>query len=155
MPTAALDVAFGTEGLFVKNTLARDGKKKMLESLAKGFKKDIGGKLTKESLEDLYKTTTAAATNLNKSFARQLGENTLEEAGTESAQALVQNGAQMIYDQLSKEPKFGTDAFSLESIGEYLNNAIGGAFGAAGPGVYGVSQERKASQRRIAKLKCL
>jgi len=149
VPTAALDVAFGTEGLFVKNTLARDGKKKMLESLAKGFKEDIGGKLTKESLEDLYKTTTAAATNLNKSFTRQLGENILEEAGTESAQALVQNGAQMVYDQLSKDPKFGKDAFSLESIGEYLNNAIGGAFGAAGPGVYGVSQERKASKEEL------
>jgi len=149
VPTAALDVAFGTEGLFVKNQLARDGKKKMLESLAKGFKEDIGGKLTKESLEDLYKTTTAAATNLNKSFTRQLGENILEEAGTESAQALVQNGAQMVYDQLSKDPKFGKDAFSLESIGEYLNNAIGGAFGAAGPGVYGVSQERKASKEEL------
>lgn len=148
VPTAALDVAFGTEGLFVKNQMARDAKKTMLNSLAKGFKEDAG-KLTKESLEDLYKVTTAAATNLNKSFARQLGENVLEEAGTESAQALVQNGAQMIYDQLSKDPKFGTDAFSLESIGEYLNNAIGGAFGAAGPGVYGVSQERKASKTEL------
>lgn len=149
VPTAALDVAFGTEGLFVKNQLARDGKKKMLESLAKGFKEDVGGKLTKESLEDLYKTTTAAATQLNKSFTRELGENILEEAGTESAQALVQNGAQMIYDQLSKDPKFNTDAFSLESIGEYLNSAIGGAFGAAGPGVVGVSQQRKKDKAEL------
>ena len=149
VPTAALDVAFGTEGLFVKNQLARDGKKKMLESLAKGFKEDVGGKLTKESLEDLYKTTTAAATQLNKSFTRELGENILEEAGTESAQAMIQNGSQMIYDQLSKDPKFNTDAFSLESIGDYLNNAIGGAFGAAGPGVVGVSQQRKMDKAEL------
>jgi len=149
MATSAVDLIGGTEALFAKNAMARDAKKKMLNSLAKGFKEDIAGKLSKESLEDLYKTTTAAATELNKSFSRQLAENVLGEAGTESAQAMIQNGSQMIYDQLSKDPKFGKDAFSLESIGEYLNNAIGGAFGAAGPGVVGVSQQRKMDKAEL------
>lgn len=146
IPTAILEMVGGTEGLFLKNQLARSGKKEMLKSLAVGLEKDSGGKLTKESLEGLYNATTSAATKLNGTFAGQVAVNIGGEAGTEAAQAFVLNAAKNIYDKITGEEKFKTNPFSLESFGEYVNNALAGGFGAFGPAVVGVNQKRKADK---------
>lgn len=144
IPTALLEMVGGTEGMFIKNQLARDGKKQMFNSLAKGVVKDTDGKLTKESLEGLYNATTSAATKLNSTFAAELGKNIAGEAGTEAAQAFALNAAKNIYDKISGEDKFKTDPLSMDSWGEYVNNALAGGFGAAGPAVVGVSRKRRA-----------
>lgn len=143
IPTALLEMVGGTEGMFVRNQLARTGKKEMFQSLAKGIEKDTEGKLTKESLEGLYNATTTAASKLNKTFAREVGTNIAGEAGTEAAQQFALNSAKNIYDSVSGEEKFKTDPFSLESFGDYVNNAIAGGLGAGGPALVGVSQKRK------------
>lgn len=149
IPTALLEVTFGTEGLFVKNSLAREGKTEMLKSLAKGVEKETNGKLTKESLQGLYNATTTAATKLNGTFVGQVAKNVGEEAGTEAAQAFALNSAKNIYDKVSGEEKFKTDPFSLQSFGEYVNNALAGGLGAGGPAVVGVSQKRKIDKAEL------
>jgi len=146
IPTALLEMVGGTEGIFIKNQLARNGKKEMFNSLAAGLLKDSEGKITKESLEGLYNATTTAATKLNSTFAGQLAGNIAGEAGTEAAQSFALNAAKNIYDKISGEEKFKTDPFSLESFGEYVNSALAGALGAGGPALAGVSQKRKADR---------
>jgi hypothetical protein len=142
IPTALLEMVAGTEGLFIKNQLARNGKKEMFNSLAQGMVKDSEGKITKEALEGLYNATTSAANKLNKTFVAELGGNIAGEAGTEAAQAFALNAAKNIYDKVKGEEKFKTDPFSLESFGDYVNNALAGGLGAGGPAVVGVSQKR-------------
>jgi uncharacterized protein YfkK (UPF0435 family) len=142
IPTAILEIALGTEGIFLKNQLARNGKNEMFESLAKGISKDTEGKLTKEGLEGLYNATTSAANKLNSTFAGQVAGNIVEEAGTEAAQAFALNAAKNIYDSVKGEEKFKTNPFSLESFGEYVNNALAGGLGAGGPAAVAVSQKR-------------
>lgn len=143
IPTALLEIVAGTEGLFVKNQLAREGKRAMYKELAQGIEKETGGKLTKESLEKLYGITTKEATKLNRTFVGQVAQNVGEEAGTEAVQAFALNAAKNIYDNVKGEEKFKTDPFSLESFGEYVNNALAGGLGAGGPALVGVSQKRR------------
>jgi hypothetical protein len=141
-PIALVDIMFGTEGLFVKNQIAKNARKQGIEALAKGIEKEGGEALTKESLEKLFNEATKQAVN-EQSFVKQAVGNIVEEGATESGQAAILNASEQIYDSLKKDPKFNTQTFSPQSIAEYLNEFAAGAIGGGAPGLAFVSQERK------------
>ncbi len=142
VPVAALEMMFGTEGLFVKNAVAKNAKANLIKGLVDGIASNVDGTLSKEALADAFKATTAEAFKLNKSFAADVAQNIGEEAATEGLQEFTKQGLAKLYDHLSGQENFKKDPISAESFGEYWNSMLSGAAGAAGPSTAATIQKR-------------
>ncbi len=135
IPQAMLESAFGTEGLITKNAAARSELINLAKIAASKIEKDEVGNITKAGLEQLQKEMSVAATSVISKYAKNTTKSVAEEAGTEVAQQFAEESSKQLYDKLSQDPKFNADAFSPESLGKYVNSAIGGALGSVGPSV--------------------
>lgn len=149
LPQALLESSLGTGGLLTKNAIARQELRQASLGLAKNLERTAAGELTEESLSKLQKEMSIATLAVNKKFASQLVGNSLEEAGTEFLQQFAQESSKQLYDKLSEDPKFNADAFSLESMGKYVESAIGGLLGSVAPSTAFVSQQRKIARQQL------
>jgi len=129
IPLALVDVNMGVEARILSDAVAKVEKKALIKEIAKGVIKDADGKLTKEALDDAFKATLVANTALVKTWGKETVTDVFGQGGQEALQDFIQKSGEQLYDKLSGDPKFGTDAFSPESFGSYLNNAISGALG--------------------------
>ena len=142
VPMALTEMMFGTEGQFVKNSVAKTAKENIIKGIVDGVKENADGTLSKEFLAEAFKATTKEATKLNKSLAREIGEGIAEEGVTEGFQELQKQGLAEIYDHISSENNFKNDPLSLQSFGEYYNSILSGAAGAMGPSTAATIQKR-------------
>ncbi len=149
LPQALLESSLGTSGLLTKNIIARQELKQVSLGLAKNLERNAAGELTEGSLRQLQKEMSIATVALNKKFASQLVGNSLEEARTEFLQQFAEQSSKQLYDKLSEDPKFNADAFSLESMGKYVESAIGGLLGSVAPSTAFVSQQRKIARQQL------
>jgi len=149
LPQALLESSLGTSGLFTKNTIARQELKQASLELAKNLERTAAGELTEESLRKLQKEMSIAALAVNKKFASQLVGNSLEEAGTGFLQQFAEESSKQLYDKLAEDPKFNADAFSLESLGKYVESSIGELLGSVAPSTAFVSQQRKIARQQL------
>ena len=130
-PLAIVDMGLGVDGRIFKDQLAQSQNKQLIKNLAKGFVKDNEGKITKEALDDAFKATMLSKTALAKTWGKETLVDAVGEAGQESIQQFIQNAGEQLYDKMSGEKKFGTDAFSPKSFADYLQNGIAGLLGGA------------------------
>lgn len=133
IPQAALEGFTGVGGLLTKNAAAKTEMANLARIAAKNLERDAAGNITKESLEKLTKEMTVASASVAKKYAGQVASTVGEEALTETAQQFAEESSKQLYDKLKQDPAFNADAFSAESLGKYVNAAIGGALGSIGP----------------------
>lgn len=162
IPQATLEGFTGVGGLLTKNAAAKEEFKNLAKVAAKNLERDVAGNLTKESLDALNKEMTIASAYVAKKYMGQVAATVGEEALTETAQQFVEEGSKQLHDRIKydlellnegqAEPlAFNVDAFSPESVGKYINSAIGGALGAVGPSAVGNIQSRKIEKDKLQK----
>jgi len=142
MSLALTEMIGGTEALFAANAAAKKSKSAVIRGVVDAVKRNADGPLTKEFLTETFKATTKEAAILSKSFMRELGENVLEEAGTEGLQEFEKKGLEEVYDHISKEDNFKNNPLSLQAFSEYYNSALQGGLGSIGAGAVGTLQKR-------------
>ena len=135
LAASAIETAIGIEGKLFDDA-ATVAKKQMINKIIKDNVEVVGGKLTKESVENLYKETLKEI----PSFYAKYAKNTVGEVTEEVAQNMIQNATQEIHDIVMRdEPdaaKFNTKFWSPEALGEYINSAAGGLIGGAGGSLF-------------------
>ena len=131
LAASGLETALGIEGKIFDDA-ATTAKKQMINKIIKDNVEVVGGKLTKESVEKLYKETLKEV----PSFYARYAKNTVGEVTEEVAQNMIQNGIQEIHDNVMKDDpeaaKFNTKFWSPKALAEYVNSAFAGALGGAG-----------------------
>jgi hypothetical protein len=137
VPIALVDLGLGVEGRIFKDATAKAGRKELVDNLVSGFIKDSEGKITKEGLDELFKTTLLANTALVKNWGKHTVSDVVGEGSQEAIQQFIQNAGEQLYDKMSDEgkAKFGTDAFSPKAFSDYLQNFVVGAIGGVPAGV--------------------
>ncbi len=135
LAASAIETLIGIEGKIFDDA-ATTAKKEMINKIIKDNVEVVGGKLTKESVENLYKETLKEI----PSFYTKYAKNTIGEVTEEVAQNMIQNGAQEIHDIVMKDDpesaKFNTKFWSPEALGEYINSAAGGLIGGMGGSLF-------------------
>lgn len=125
----ALDAFMGVEGMF--NKAGTEAKRSFIKQLIKENVKIVDGKVTKESLDELFEQTLKKGPG----FIKRNAKNIIEEPTQEVLQNMTNKSSQIIYDNLVKDDpeavKYNTKMFSPESIAEYINDAVGGILGGA------------------------
>lgn len=131
---SAVDVKWGLAPKIFGNSVAREEKNTFLKALGNAIPRDAEGKITKEGVQELAKVTTAGYTQVAKKLGQLTANDVLQEGGQEALQQFVQNSGEQLWDKLTpaEQKKFGTDAFSPESFGEYISNGIAGLVGGGG-----------------------
>lgn len=128
LAASGLETALGIEGKIFDDA-ATAAKKQMINKIIKDNVEVVGGKLTKESVENLYKETLKEV----PSFYAKYIKNTVGEVTEEVAQNMIQNATQQIHDMVVKDDpeaaKFNTKFWSPEALAEYANSAFGGLIG--------------------------
>jgi hypothetical protein len=128
LAASGLETALGIEGKIFDDA-ATTAKKQMINKIIKDNVEVVGGKLTKESVENLYKETLKEV----PSFYAKYLKNTVGEVTEEVAQNMIQNATQQIHDMVVKDDpeaaKFNTKFLSPEALAEYMNSAFGGLIG--------------------------
>ena len=150
VPIAALDAGLGVGGKILSNKLANEGKKDLLQNIANNIVKDELGNVTEESLKKAATEAVKAYAPVAKGFIStvKLGSKDVLEQGTEEAlQSFMSSAGEQLYDKLSDadKAKFGTDAFSAQSIGKYISEGVAGLVG-SGPLAYSTA---KAKQKEL------
>lgn len=137
IPLALVDMATGVEGRILKDATAKTERQVLVDNLVKGYLKDTEGKITKESLDELFKATVIGNTSLVKTWGKETLKDVVGEGTQEAAQEFVQKAGEQLWDKLSdkEKAKFGTDAFSPKAFADYIQNAVVGAIGGAPTGV--------------------
>lgn len=132
MGNGAIDVIGGGEGAINKAFKTQTGKS-LIKNLVQGAIKDADGNMTKEVLDNLYKTAYAASEAVVKETPKSALRTIAEEAGQEVSQNVFSKFTQVVHDNLVDEgsTKYGAELFSAKSLAEYINDAIGGALGGA------------------------
>lgn len=152
VPVSALDMLGGGEGAINKAFQQQTGKN-LVKNLVAGAIKDADGNITKEVLDDLYKTANTAAATIAektpKSFLKTTGEESVQEVG----QNVLDKTSQVIHDNLvdDEQSKYGTEMFSPQSVAEYLNDAFGGLIGGAQGHVLSKALKKKESEEEKSK----
>lgn len=142
---ALTDAKWGVGGKILSNLDVQAAKKGILDELGKKIVKDAEGNITKESLEQVTKEAIQAYTPIVSSFAKQYGKDVLDETKDEVIQEFIDKAGQNVWDKLSPEEqgKFGTDAFSAKSFGNYINAALSSVAGAGVPSIISAKQEQR------------
>ena len=132
---ASVDAKYDVAGKILSNKLAQGAKKEILSEVGKKVVKDELGNITKESLNQAAKEAMTAYTPVVSGFVKNFGKDVLDEVKDETLQSFIEKAGQNVYDKLSPQEKanFGTDAFSAQSFGEYINSAISGLAGSIAP----------------------
>jgi hypothetical protein len=132
---ALVDAKYDVAGKILSNKLAQGAKKEILSDVGKKLVKDEFGNITKESLNKATKEAMSAYTPVVSGFVKNFGKDVLDEVKDETLQSFIEKAGQNVYDKLSPKEKanFGTDAFSAQSFGEYINSAVSGLVGAGAP----------------------
>lgn len=149
IPVSMIEMQLGIESKILNNGAWSGEKKKLIQNLVKGAVKDADGKITAEALEGAYKATTVEASSILGRIAKEASRDMAGEASQEVLQNMTQKASQQIYDALYGidkvvgEGRYGKEVISPESIAEYINDAIGGAFG-GGMGSAGYHAIKKA-----------
>ncbi|MEY2869417.1 MAG: hypothetical protein RIR01_1908 [Bacteroidota bacterium] len=135
LAASAIETLIGIEGKIFDDA-ATTAKKEMINKIIKDNVEVVGGKLTKESVENLYKETLKEI----PSFYAKYAKNTIGEVTEEVAQNMIQNGAQEIHDIVMKDDpesaKYNTKFWSPEALAEYINSAAGGLIGGMGGSLF-------------------
>lgn len=144
VPVSVVDILGGGEGAINKAFEAQTGKN-LISHLIGGAIKDSEGNITKEGLDEMFKTAYAAAETVAKDAPKTLLKTAGEEAGQEVGQNLLDKTSQVIHDNLvtDENRKYGTELFSTQSVAEYLNDALGGLIGGSQGHVTGKILEKK------------
>lgn len=134
VPMAALDAVYGLDGKLM-NTLFQKSKKELVRNLVGAIDRDAAGRITEQGFRDLAAQTTLQYGELAKAGAKQVVKNIGKKAvsvgwtGTkeglqEGAQEYAKRAGEQLWDKMSPDDKakFGTDAHSAKSFGEYINN---------------------------------
>lgn len=145
---SAIDVKWGLANKIVNNPAAEAEKKAFFKALGKGLAKDAEGNFTKEALDELPKLVATGYAQVAKQIGKLTAKDVLQEGGQEATQAFIQNAGEQLWDKLTDEEKkkFGTDAFSPESFGEYIQNGLAGLLGGA-PTVLAVNQAKNLAKQ--------
>lgn len=129
VPQAAIESMFGIGSLFTKNAIARTEMQNIARVAGERF---AASGMTRESLDLLHKEMTAGATEVAKKFGTQFGKTMAGETIEEPLQGLAEDSSKMLYDKLKEVDVFNADAFTPESMGKRVNEAIAGALGSVG-----------------------
>jgi len=137
IPIAALDAGTGIGGKLLMNKLVNEGKKDFFGKMASKVVLDEFGNVTEESLKKASAEAAMAYAPVAKGFlstVKLTGKDALVQGGEEAVQSFISSAGEQLYDKLSDadKVKFGTDAFSAESIGKYISEGVAGLVG-AGP----------------------
>jgi hypothetical protein len=135
LAASGLETFLGIEGKLFDDA-ATTAKKEMINKIIKDNVEVVGGKLTKESVENLYKETLKEI----PSFYAKYAKNTVGDVTDEVVQNMMQNATQEIHDIVMRdEPeaaKFNTKFWSPKALGEYINSAAGGLIGGMGGSLF-------------------
>jgi len=128
---SAIDVKWGLGTKMFGSPVAKEEKNAFLKALGKGVPRDAEGKITKDGMQELLKVTATGYTQVAKKIGQLTTKDVLAEGGQEALQQFVQNAGEQLWDKLTpaEKKKFGTDAFSPESFGEYIQNGMAGLIG--------------------------
>jgi len=120
---AALDAFWGLDGKIMSN-MFKKSKKEMLQNLIKTVERDELGNITEQGFKELAKQTTVQYAQLAKNGVKEVVKDAFSEGGQEAAQDFSQKAGEELWDKLSDEDKakFGTNATSAESFGDYINS---------------------------------
>lgn len=120
---AALDAFWGLDGKIMSN-MFKKSKKEMLQNLIKTVERDELGNITEQGFKELAKQTTVQYAQLAKNGVKEVVKDAFSEGGQEAAQDFSQKAGEQLWDKLSDEDKakFGTNATSAESFGDYINS---------------------------------
>ena len=132
VPMAALDAFWGLDGKLMSEVFQNE-KRALLKNVIKSVEKDAAGNITENGFKQLTKQATLGYTELAKRGVKEIVGDVVGEGGQEAAQDFSQKAGEQLWDKLSPEDKgkFGTDALSAKSFGDYINSfAMGLAAGA-------------------------
>lgn len=123
MPMAALDAFWGLDGK-IMSSLFKKSKNDILKNVIKSVERDEAGNITKNGFKELAKQTSIQYGELAKNGAKEIVTDALSEGGQEAAQEFSQKAGEQLWDKMSSEDKakYGTDAFSAKSFGDYINS---------------------------------
>ncbi len=147
IPASMIFTKFGLGPKLIGNAEVKSEATVMVQKLINGSQQ--GAK--KASLEDLYKTSAVAATEVASTMAKKALASGAEQAGTMVAADVATNASKALYDKLfaegklKGEGKYGAEITSPEALSQYINSAIIG-FGAGALGGAGIDSYRKAKE---------
>jgi hypothetical protein len=125
---------------YIGKIISEPAKKGLIRQTVRETIQKAGGKaLTREMFEDATATTIKGGTARIANVLTKGAEGMLVEGTEEFVQGKLQQIAELMYDQVKDDPKFGTDPFSQEALKDDINNAfwggiIGGLMGGGGAG---------------------
>lgn len=148
IPIAAIDTKLDLGSKIFQNASIKEEKDAFIKEAAKKvMEKTANGELSQKALDEAVKETLVTYPQIAKSWIKQAGKDALEQGGEESAQQFIQNAGEQVWDNLThdEKAKFGTDAFSPESFGEYFQNLLAGSIG-GGPTAFAFNAAKKKEQ---------
>jgi hypothetical protein len=130
VPVAALDIITGLDSK-IMNSLYKKSKTELLKEIGKGLEKDAAGNILPQEFKRLAKDISIGYADIAKQATKNVSKDILSEGGQEAAQAFALNASKQLWDKLSDEDKakFGVNAFSAKSFGEYIQNGLAGLVG--------------------------
>lgn len=150
VPVTGLDFVSGLDGKILSNMFGKS-KAEMLKEIGRTLKKDAAGNILPEEFKRLAKETTKQYSELIKLAPKEIIKDVVGEGGQEAAQAFALNASKQLWDAMSDEDKakFGVNAFSAKSWGQYINEGLSGLAGGAPIAVVSTNVKRKHDEQSI------
>lgn len=133
---SGVEQKFGLEGQ-INKLFKRETGETLVNKLVVGAAEDMNGNVTKEGLNTLFETATAAATAVAESATKKLLKTAGGEAFEEVSQNAISKAMRVLYDNFADEEnsKYGedpSDLISPEYFAELFNDGLAGALVGAG-----------------------
>lgn len=156
---SATEVELGFTGRIARGEF-KDKSSKIAKNLIKEWHTDANGKITNETLADLFNLTTATKAGFLKTVGNVAGK-AIKKAGGEAIEEVAQGAEKNLvgemYDDIKDDPslkvgegKFGTHLISPQSFAGAINDAAGGFFTSlGGDAVNGLILNPRSSLRKI------
>ena len=123
VPMAALDAFWGLDGK-IMSSFFNKSKNEILKNVIKSAERDEFGNITQNGFKQLTKEMSAQYGQLAKNGAKEIVKDAFSEGGQEAAQDFSQKAGEQLWDKMSDDDKakYGTDACSAKSFGDYVNS---------------------------------
>lgn len=123
VPMAALDAFWGLDGK-IMSSFFNKSKSEILKNVIKTVERDEAGNITKNGFKQLSNEVSVQYGKLAKNGAKEIVKDAFSEGSQEAAQEFSQKAGEQLWDKMSDEDKakYGTDAFSAKSFGDYASS---------------------------------
>jgi hypothetical protein len=151
MVKSSIDAATGLEGK-IMDPLFKKAEKEVFNKIISKVEKDaVTGLVSKESLKKIMNEASVGYAELAKGGLKHVVKDMFQEGGNEVATDFAQKAGEQLWDKMTDEERgrFGTDALSAKSFGQYVNSFATGWVSGAPMSAVGAIIKNKHEEQSI------